>query len=342
MEEKSLDNVPSKWSKTRTFLYSARFGFIIAIGGLLMSFVMFYIQEKEGGRQLATIKEISGDLSLVQNSLTTKYLGEFPDFVDEIDKLLEYEGIDNVSSRDTVIIFEDVLYYGIMSKPEGFKNINRKLFKMADDGAHIIIAHYKVGGMPFNKTIEQDYIAPNEYLPMLDAIEQCIRNSRTSTAKENNISMQIDDIMQRFYELSINNNLEQFKSKIDRYKALKLYSTGDPSDTFEEREVNEMSKKLESVLGESLKEYPVKLPSLDKIKSMYAGLSAVISEFYKRHNIEIIPVSEYFTMSCWMVNHKAVIGFPSKYNSKEIAFYSRDRAFSDYINAILTGISVQN
>ena len=67
-------------------------------------------------------------------------------------------------------------------------------------------------------------------------------------------------------------------------------------------------------------------------------------QYYNKYGIDMVPLDDYLTMSCWMVKKsnpkevKTVLAFPSKFSSDEIGFYSQDEAFSKYIGTMLEGV----
>ncbi|MBP5614548.1 MAG: hypothetical protein J6X35_10460, partial [Bacteroidales bacterium] len=78
---------------------------------------------------------------------------------------------------------------------------------------------------------------------------------------------------------------------------------------------------------------------------MYSDVTDCIAECYRYHGIELLPLNEYLTMSCWLIKPanknssvKSILAFPSKYSSDEIGFYSQDELFSEYIVTILNGV----
>ena len=81
---------------------------------------------------------------------------------------------------------------------------------------------------------------------------------------------------------------------------------------------------------------------------MYMTMSEVIAKYYSKYGVDLVPMNEYLTMSCWLVkkgNHKgigSVLAFPSKYSTDEIGFYSQDEAFSRYITTMLEGVKGNN
>ena len=72
-------------------------------------------------------------------------------------------------------------------------------------------------------------------------------------------------------------------------------------------------------------------------------MNEVIAKYYVNYGVDMVPMNEYLTMSCWLVKKGnkgigSVLAFPSKYSTDEIGFYSQDEAFSRYITTMLEGV----
>lgn len=137
--------------KIRMILDSATFA-------LLLSLLLFSFDLVNGAKET---EEIVDNLVEIQNSLSTRYLGLFPEYIDNINNLLNeaVEQQEKNSFRDSVIIFEDVLYYGILSDAEGFRLMVENLLTLAHQGCHITIAFYNAEGMPFKHMIRDKLIS---------------------------------------------------------------------------------------------------------------------------------------------------------------------------------------
>ena len=94
---------------------------------LILSVAFFAYEMSEGKRET---EEIVKNLVTIQNSLTTRYLGLFPEYIYNINTILEnaLEHQKISTKADTVIIFEDVLYYGIRSDAEGFRKMYQNIY----------------------------------------------------------------------------------------------------------------------------------------------------------------------------------------------------------------------
>ena len=62
------------------------------------------------------------------------------------------------SLSDSVIIFEDVLYYGIRSDAEGFRKMYQNILYLAENGFHVTIAYYNPLGTPFEQMVKDALI----------------------------------------------------------------------------------------------------------------------------------------------------------------------------------------
>ena len=124
---------------------------------LILSVAFFVYEMSEGKRET---EEVVKNLVTIQNSLTTRYLGLFPEYIYNINTILEnaLEHQKISTKADTVIIFEDVLYYGIRSDAEGFRKMYQNILQLAENGCHVTIAHYDIKGRPFNQMVKDGLI----------------------------------------------------------------------------------------------------------------------------------------------------------------------------------------
>lgn len=129
---------------------------------LILSVAFFVYELSEGKKET---QEVVDNLLEIQNSLSTRYLGLFPEYIYNINVFLE-EAIEHQKTskeQDSIIIFEDVLYYGIRSDAEGFHRMNKNLLQLANNGCHITIVHYDVNSRPFKQMV-QDALIDEQYL----------------------------------------------------------------------------------------------------------------------------------------------------------------------------------
>ncbi|MDR1783319.1 MAG: hypothetical protein LBR13_03560 [Dysgonamonadaceae bacterium] len=292
---------------------------------LLLSIVFFWWQMINSSNGLKTIEQ------KIIECLSTRYIGIFPDYLAQIDELLA-----NANPEKPVIIFEDVLYYGILSGAEDFKNVARRLINLADDSCKITIAYYDINGRIFRRMIQEQRIS-TEYLVKLDSaraemIKQNARNNIAST--QNSFAIADSIVSERFFVENHKRNTDDLKRTVERYRK-PLYNN--LKDTLE---IDKLFIRIDSIKTNSLGKAgdPIQNIKFKDFLDMYIGISRELIDIYSSHGIDLIPLNEYLTMSCWLNNNKAVFAFPSKYNTDEIGFATQDPVFSEYINTMLEGV----
>lgn len=130
---------------------SASFALLLSIG--------FFAYEMSTGAQ--ETKEIVDNLTNIQSSLSTRYLGLFPEYIGNINRLLD-DAIKQQGDSDNgskVIICEDVLYYGIRSDANGFRKMMKNIATLANSGSDVTIAYYDADGHPFKSMIRSSLIS---------------------------------------------------------------------------------------------------------------------------------------------------------------------------------------
>ena len=164
---KKINDIAEIVKKSR-FVKISRIITTSATFALLLS-IVFFVCETWNNKKDTHI--LIDNLLQIQNSLSTRYLGLFPEYIANIDVLLSM-GTQTSSGiqikADTVIIFEDVLYYGIKSRPNDFLKLNKLLWQLAQDGCQIFIAYYHPNGKAFKQMIRETLIVT----PFLSNYEQ--------------------------------------------------------------------------------------------------------------------------------------------------------------------------
>lgn len=131
---------------------------------LALSVIFFVVEATNNAHEQ---KELINQLTSVRESLSTRYLGLFPEYITDINKLLDsaelsYEKKTEESHPvDSIIIFQDVLYYGVKSEAEGFRRMNEHLLRLAADGCQIYIAYYDPENRTFAQMVREALIAPD-------------------------------------------------------------------------------------------------------------------------------------------------------------------------------------
>ena len=298
-----------------------------AVFGLIVTLAIFVYEQYKNSEQT---KEIVNNLMAVQESISTRYLGLFPDYLDRINAIFE-----DAQPKDSVIIFEDVLYYGFMSKPDQFKKMHRKLISLSDEGSHITIAYYNPGGRTFKRMVLDQYVA-TQYMAKMDMERRAlVKGGRGRRISIRELRTTDSLICEQYFVKTRSDAPENFSRIVDRYRSPLANITGQEQGLDFELEV--LYGKIDSIKTAWLdKEYDE--ICLCDFEYMYREISKALSEEYLKHGIELIPIDENLSMSCWLVADKAILAFPSKYATDEIGFFSQDPPFSNYIHTMLNGL----
>lgn len=336
-----------KFSKSFTVISNS------ASFALLLSILFFSYESIENSKETEAVTEnligiqqsldpMVKELTEIQNSLSTRYLGIFPVYIENINKLLGEAMTSNVNSHinDTVIIFEDVLHYGVLSAPDGFKRLMKNLLVLSDGGCKITIVHYATDSRQFKQMVSDELIPSdvqlsyrNELRGMIQfgdtasfecymdnvgatmkkyfggkynlaskADQQAILNIIKGDGKRRNRMESLENYMLE-YHFAANKaaNKERFESALNRVHGIKLAVDSVFEDSAEFR-VNELCKKLDS-----LKLHYMGKP-LDEIRyadylAFYQQMTASVAEMLnKQSTVEILPISESIMMCCWMAD----------------------------------------
>lgn len=130
---------------------------------LFLSIIFFGWEMFDNMRESQSLTE---NLRTIQSSLSTRYLGKFPDFLPDINNLYS-----NAMAGDSIMIMEDVLFYGVTSAPKEFYEASGKLLDLADQGSPVLISYYKPGGLTYNLTIQEWLLSPECYKHYKDTMQ---------------------------------------------------------------------------------------------------------------------------------------------------------------------------
>lgn len=341
-----MDNT-NKVQKRKIWRYlkdSAIIGLVITVG-----ISAYQIYQSDGAR--SNLEDITDSLNIqkkqisqslqtldkVEKALTTHFLGSFPGYISEINNLLKsYKVTNDTSGKNTIIIFEDVLYYGIRSSPKEFFKMNKRILELADNGCHIVIAYYDPRGnrgYVFTKMVEDELISPYHSAKMREEMASDWKNNRDK----------INEFREKYFDLSRKQNRSDYENRVKSYRQ-KINIDSFPKNTALDKEIALLCMELDSIKHKYMGDENKNIMSI-KFKDfleMYRALDLQLKQHYTRNErtnfIELIEINEYLTMSCWLVGDKAILAFPSKYASEEIGFESQDQAFIKYINTMLYGV----
>lgn len=324
-----------------TFIKSAAVGFLFA--ALCFAYDVYH-----DSKQDKQLEESVSKLKDIEQGLSTRYLGLFPTYIEDICTIFE-----NLNPTDTVVIFEDVLYYGIKSRPKEFYHLNVSLFDHVLKGGNVTIAYYdfvktaeKSSSFDiFHKMIVESRIDAKYHTTMRKA--RLNKKSETKGEPHSDvIRRQFDSTLcEKYFAATRNDDFEKFKADIKAYLSTALIEEVLPTPTPKaDGLAHQMCVEIDSIKQKSLGNKPMEDVLFCDYEHMYRQISNTIVRYYNQVGINLIPLNEYLTMSCWMVKKgngkdvKTVLAFPSKYSTDEIGFYSRDEAFSRYIGTMLEGV----
>ncbi|MBO7457848.1 MAG: hypothetical protein J6T80_01160 [Paludibacteraceae bacterium] len=126
-----------------------------AVFALLLSLILFGV---EMFNEMEDSREMTKNLLEIQNSLSTRYLGEFPNFVPDINQLYS-----EAKAGDSIVVLEDVLFYGITSAPGEFYEATTKLLDLAAAGSHVMIAYYRPHGLAYDFMMQEWLLSQEQY-----------------------------------------------------------------------------------------------------------------------------------------------------------------------------------
>lgn len=323
------------------FIKSATVGLLFAV----LCFVYDIYHDSEQDKQL---EESIDKLVKIEQSLSTRYLGIFPEYITEIGELFE-----DLTPTDSVVIFEDVLYYGIKSRPEDFYNLNVQLFEHAMNGGSITVAYYdsRISSVKpimddlFHKMIIESRIGMKHQASFFGERTQKIDSLSNIGMLNLTLSRQADlTLCEKYFAATRTDDIRKFESDVVAYLNKELINKDTENFSKAERITYEMCVKIDSVKQLYLGNKPMEKILFSDYEQMYRNMSEIIVSYYNKCHFDLVPLDEYLTMSCWMVQKggrkgvKTVLAFPSKYSSDEIGFYSQDEAFSKYIGTMLDGV----
>lgn len=306
---------------------------------LLLSIAFFVFETWDNKRDT---REVINNLMEIQNSLSTRYLGLFPEYITGIDSLLS-EGLyshmyGEVRRVDTVIIFEDVMYYGVKSRPAEFRKMNELIYQLAQNGCQIFIAYYDTHGMAFQQMVRESLIATSLF-PNYSQDKYLILRDRAITNKREMDSIKCEE----YYQLTRQQDEHKHNREIREYmRHIPIEQKAEIGSAA--YYANDLAQKMDSIKRNTIGKGKPKDVTYAEYKRMYEGFTHQMEEFYSNcgDNVHLIPLNDYLTMSCWMISgggkSKAIFAFPSKYATDEIGFVSQDEAIAKYIRTMLNGV----
>lgn len=331
MSKSAKNFIKQLWERFKNSVVFKILHFIVnsAAIALLITAILFVYQEHEEQvrteRIIANLQDISSDMISVQQNLSTRYLGIFPGYISEVNDLLK-----KCSPKDSIVIFEDVLYYGFLSRPKEFVQMNQLLISHADAGGAVTIAYYGEDGRTFHRVIREELISKGLYSLMEKERRASFKPSVVDIRRQDTI------LCRKYYEMSRENDPDSFEEKMARQTRVPLAPLCEEVEC--SGEIADLCAKIDSTRLYWLGGKPASKIDFFDFENMKRYITKEIVACYESHGIELCPLDEYLTMSCWLAGDNAVLAFPSKWSTDEIGFFSQDPAFSKYIKTMLDGV----
>jgi hypothetical protein len=318
-----------RWKMTKSvFVTIYKSIVILSPFGLLLSIAFFMIQAKES-------EQLVGNLTHIEQSLSTRHIGIFPDYLDKINQLL-YETPRMQDDTTKIIIFEDVLFYGAFYNGTAFKEMMRQLSELSEKGKKIVIAYYDNNedmrkGKMFREVVQESWMRQQD----LSALSQERRAWMDKLRKEKasgggGAVFRIADSIasEKYFACYRENELKEFSERIEKIRS-PLYDKAKNDDL--------LFQKLDNIKNTCLNK-PVKTITFYDIYTLYHQVTEELKAFFGQHNIQLLPLDNYLTMSCWSNGEKVLFAFPGRFAAEEIGFISSDIAILYYINTMLEGV----
>ena len=328
-----MDTSPKKITEKVRMVLSKIFRFleISASLGLVVS-VVFFVYERnkseiEAEESAKRTAEIVSNLMKIEQSLSTRYLGIFPNYLSHINDLLA-----DADPEKPVVVFEDVLYYGILSGPNEFKNVVKHLSRLSKEGSQITIVYYDTESRLFRRMIQEQRIDQQYHKKLSEERGKMMREFRAANVRATENSgffAKADSIVsEKYFTQTRKDDEVAFKKRVERYLQ-PIYNNEAGDDP--------MFLAIDEVKTKALNK-PINSITFQDYMNLFKGMTKVLADAYEACGIEMIALDEYLVMSCWLNDDKAVLAFPSKYSTDEIGFFSQDPAFSKYIFTMLDGV----
>ncbi len=278
----------------------SRYGFIkkltqSATFALLLSIAFFAYELNSSANET---REIVNNLEKIQNSLSTRYLGLFPEYIGNINLLL-YDGINHpnrTNQRDSIIIFEDVLYYGIRSDAQGFRDMIENILTLSYNGYHITIAYYDENGYPFSQMI-RDKLLTSEYQKQyredMRSYNSRMRNLKRefNSIEHNQTPQELEHVTFKLINKHFDNYLNNRQDKISSHDFYSLIDNRQRVDSIITQHYFELSrddteKESSAYIKDLLRTLPQKEEAVDAISlsvnDLCTKLDKIIDSYFNK------------------------------------------------------------
>ncbi len=310
-----LDNEKIKGS----LIYKAgRFLLTSAPFALLLSVVLFWVEMHESSKES---EETITNLERIEQSLSTRYIGIFPDYLAKINEILE-----KTEEGAPIVIFEDVLYYGIFSKSDEFKIMIQNLINLSNNGHRITITHYGTD-TPMFRAVAQESCVEKEYMVKFKSERRRILKEARESRNKGVTFRQVDSMLaEKYFAMIRDDDPEKFEESITNRRK-PLYKEGDAK----------LFATIDAIRDKALGKDIYEITFADFF-TMYQEISVAIKESLEGNfnsHIEFIELTDYLVLCCWSNSKEMLFALPGKFAADEIGFISHDKVIMNYIETQL-------
>jgi hypothetical protein len=305
---------------------------------LLLSVMFFGI---DFYRNDSVFEKTVNSLKKIEQSLTTRHIGIFPNYLDDINLLLA-ESLDPKHEISRVVIFEDVLFYGAFySNGSPFKRMVHLLSDLSNKpGSEVIIAYYDNSkdwrnGQMFREVVQESWMRKEDLSELSrerTEILESLQIVNSEIKKSNSSKIQIADSIasEKFFAMYRDNEREEF-SKRRKEILIPFYDTSKKDDW--------LFKRIDEITNSCLNK-PENSITYHDIYTMYYLVTEELKSFFSKNHIRLIPLNSYLSMTCWSNGKEALFALPGRFAADEIGFISHDPAILYYIETMLNGVDI--
>ena len=314
--------------KTAKVIFVNIYKFIVILSpfGLILTIAFFMIQTKES-------KQLVNNLMRIEQSLSTRHIGIFPDYLHNINKLLSETSREQEDSAK-IIIFQDVLFYGAFYNGHAFKEMISQLTELSDRGRKIVIAYYDNGqdrrrGQMFREVVRESWMRQQDLGKLSQEKRDLMSSLRNDNVQRSNVFHLADSIVnEKYFACYRDSEWNEFSKRIEQIR-IPFYD--------ETQKDNPLFLRIDNIKNQYLNKSFHAITFAD-INEMYYQVTEELKVFFGSHHVQLLPLNNYLTMSCWSNGEKALFAFPGKFAAEEIGFISSDRAILHYIDTMLEGV----
>ena len=252
------------------------------------------------------------------DSISTRYVGEFPATMGPLNKLL-------LNAKESIVILEDVLGYGMFSAPDEFHKYITILDKKSADGKlklELVIYNRDV-----NLRVTKMQFIGSEHIDKFKSLRYEKNNAKTEEERDAVINKIVEfrnSIFTAFLAKKENKEKWQYLMEYDfsnkaRQEGKNGYNQlNEVKNVFKDRDI-------ESIKFDEFADMLITFD--DRIKTILTAGG--------RSNVKIDTVGIMHSMNCWLIdNTEAIFGFTRSFGSSEIAFITKDPQLTTHINSL--------